>query len=93
MTDIPLPNSVRYVKNGRGGQWWHAAKNDNQIHLGWKSIPHELLRIPDFSKIEDLLRIEIGDRPAATQDFNALQELLNRPSKHIWITFQDRFMW
>ena len=29
-----LPMSVRYVKNGEHGQWWHAAKANGQVHLG-----------------------------------------------------------
>ncbi|MCJ7639819.1 MAG: restriction endonuclease [Euryarchaeota archaeon] len=93
MTEIVLPKSVRYVKNGRGGQWWQAARANNQIHLGWKSVPHELLRTPDFPKIKQLLKAEFGSRQGATQDFNALCDLLDAPSKHIWMTFQDGCMW
>lgn len=88
-----LPTSVRYVKNGKGGRWWRAAKANNQVHLGWKSIPHELLLKPDFSKIEQHLRAYFGARKGATQDLNQLRDLLESPSKHVWITFQDGFMW
>src|SRR4029078_7545425 len=27
-----LPQSVRYIKNGGGGQWWDIAKARNQLH-------------------------------------------------------------
>ena len=90
---ITLPNSVRYVKNGRRGQWWQAAKANAQIHLGWKSIPHELLLSPDFPKLEMVVRTEFGSRQGAIQDFNALCYLLDSPSKHLWMTFQDGHMW
>jgi hypothetical protein len=88
-----LPTSVRYVKNGPAGRWWQEAKANGQIHLGWKNTPKELLLKPDFSEIERLLRAEFADRPGATQDFKALKTLLDAPSKHIWITFEDGCLW
>ena len=36
---VSLPDSVRYVKNGPGGQWWKTAKANGQMHLGWRNIP------------------------------------------------------
>jgi hypothetical protein len=81
-----LPESVRYVKNGRRGQWWRSARENGQVHLGWKTVPKELLLAPDFSKIRQVLK-------SPAQDFNALQTLLDAPSKHVWITFEDRCMW
>lgn len=88
-----LPKSVRYVKNGPGGKWWPEAKARGQIHLGWKGTPKDLLLKPDFPKIEKHLRAEWADRQGATQDFNALKTLLDTPSKHIWITFEEGCMW
>jgi hypothetical protein len=93
MTAVVLPNSVRYVKNGAGGQWWKAAKANGQIHLGWRIIPADLLHAADMSKIEKLIRANFGDKPGATQDLNALRTLLVSPSQHVWITFQDGCMW
>ena len=46
-----LPKTVRYVKNGAGGQWWTTAKADGQIHLGWSGIPHDLLQAADLPAI------------------------------------------
>jgi hypothetical protein len=91
--EIMLPKSVRYVKNGRGGQWWQSALANAQIHLGWKSVPQELLLSPDFPKIKQVIKAEFGPRPGATQDFNALRDLLDTPSKHVWTTFEDGCMW
>jgi len=91
--EIVLPNSVRYVKNGQRGQWWQAARSSDQIHAGWTRIPHELLLKPDFPKIKQILKAAFGTRQGATQDFNALCDLLDAPSKHIWVTFEDGCMW
>ena len=93
MAEIAIPKSVRYIKNGRRGQWWQAARANNQIHAGWKSVPHKLLVTPDFSKIRQLLKTEFGARQGSTQDFNALRDLLETPSQHIWVTFEDGCMW
>jgi len=84
-----LPTSVRYVKNGRGGRWWPVAQARGQVHLGWKTVPSKLLLKPDFHKIKKLY----GSGPGVTQDLNALRDLLERPSKRLWITFQDGYMW
>ena len=88
-----LPTSVRYVKNGRGGQWWQAAKTNGQVHLGWKTIPKGLLLRPDFPEIERTIKAHYGSRHGATQDFCALRDLLDAPSKHVWVTFEDGCMW
>jgi|SRR5579862_855614 len=88
-----LPNSVRYVKNGRGGRWWKCAQANGQIHAGWKSIPDELILKKDFSGIEQRLKGQYGERRGAKQDFNQIRYLLEAPSKHVWVTFEDDFMW
>jgi len=88
-----LPNSVRYVKNGPGGRWWRVAKEKGQIHAGWRGVPDDLLRSRDLAAIKPLLQAEFGDKRGATQDFNALRTLLDGPSKHVWVTFQEDCMW
>jgi hypothetical protein len=93
MSKDGLPNSVRYVKNGRGSLWWNAAHTNGQIHGGWDDVPDELLLKKDLPVIETLLRKAYGDKRGATQDFNQLHDLLNSPSQHVWVTFEDGFMW
>jgi hypothetical protein len=88
-----VPTSVRYVKNGRSGQWWRAAKANGQVHLGWNTVPNELLVSPDFPEIERILRKVNGPRQGVKQDFNALRDLLDCPSQHVWMTFEDGCMW
>ena len=88
-----LPITLRYVKNGAGGGWWRAAKTDLQVHLGWKGIPRELLMKPDFDEIKRTMKALYGSKRGAMQDFNQLQDLLNAPSQHVWMTFEDRYMW
>jgi hypothetical protein len=60
--DNSLPTSVRYVKNGRGGQWWQAAKANGQVHLGWNNIHSEFLLSGDFPSIEKMMRKQYGSR-------------------------------
>jgi len=88
-----LPASVRFVKNGEGGRWWGAALANQQVHLGWSGISKELLLNPDFSKIEAIQRARYGTRNGATQDLNQLHDLLETPSRHVWVTFQGGYMW
>lgn len=88
-----LPSSVRYVKNGPGGRWWPAAKALGQIHASWKDVPGEALRAGDLVAIEQAVRDWFRGRPGATQDFNAVRTLIDRPSQHVWVTFEDGFLW
>jgi hypothetical protein len=88
-----LPTSVRYVKNGRGGRWWPAAKSQSQVHLGWNDVPDALLLDPDWIAIEALIRSWYDGKPGAMQDLKALRTVLDHPSQHIWITFEDGYMW
>ncbi len=88
-----LPDTVRYVKNGAGGRWWGTAKARGEIHAGWMSVPRELLRAADLDAIKPVLKKWWDGRRGATQDFNALSALLDRPSQHLWVTFEDRRLW
>ena len=93
MLNDGLPSSVRYVKNGVSGRWWKAAQMNGQIHAGWDNIPDELLLKKDFPAIETLLRGQYGEKRGATQDINQVLLLLDAPSQHVWVTFEDGFMW
>jgi hypothetical protein len=93
MSGNELPNSVRYVKNGRGGRWWASAQKNSQIHAGWKAVPDDLLRGKNLPAIESLLREQYGDRPGAQNEVNQLKWLLESPSGHVWVTFEDGFLW
>jgi hypothetical protein len=98
MTDetLPhLPQSVRYVKIGAGGRWWGAAKARGQLHCGWWFVPRDLLRTPDLARIKDCIQHHDAYKHAgtATADFNALRVVLERPSQHVWVTFEDGCLW
>lgn len=88
-----LPSTVRYVKNGAGGAWWTDAKAQSRLHAGWSHVPDDLIRQRDIVAITSLIRSHYGSKPGATQDLNALLALLEEPSQHIWVTFQDGFLW
>lgn len=88
-----LPASVRYVKNGPGGAWWKDAKAASRLHAGWSQIPDALLQDRDSAAIAALIRRQYGTKAGATQDLKALLTLLEKPSQHLWITFEDGFLW
>lgn len=88
-----LPASVRYAKNGAGGAWWKNAKAEGRLHAGWSQVPDALLQQKDSAAIAALIRSQYGTKAGATQDLKALLTLLERPSQHLWITFEDGFLW
>lgn len=88
-----LPTSVRYVKNGAGGRWWPDAQSRSRLHAGWSQVPDDALRDADVPAISAVLREQYGSKLGASQDLNALRSLLEAPSRHLWITFEDGFMW
>lgn len=63
------------------------------MHAGWSQIPDDALEEINIAAISATLREQYGSKPGATQDLNALRTLLERPSQHLWITFEDGFMW
>lgn len=92
-----LSNSVRYVKNGPSGRWWKTALAEGQVHCGWNEVPAEILRAGDHEAaapyIQEAMLGNGGDKGAVSRDLAALKTLLDRPSQHIWITFEDRRLW
>jgi hypothetical protein len=46
-----------------------------------------------MAAIEPVARAWWEGRRGATQDINALRTLVDRPSQHLWITFEDGCMW
>lgn len=88
-----LPTSVRYVKLGAGGRWWKAALARKEIHFGWKDVPDALIEAADLAGIEASIRAEYGRKRGATQDFNAIRDVLVQPSQHLWVAYQDGCLW
>jgi hypothetical protein len=88
-----LPQTVRYIKNGQGGAWWPSAKENLQLHLGWKDTPDHLIKSGNLKSIEPLLRAAFSNQGAATRDLNQLSYALVSPSQHIWVTVEQGFLW
>ena len=93
MNETISKQTVRYVKNGAGGKWWRSAKDLGQVHLGWNIIPHPLLLDTNINAIENILLDHFSTQGAAKRDLKQLKDLLDTPSQHIWITFEDGYMW
>src|SRR5688572_10939716 len=93
MVELFGRSTVRYVKNGRGGQWWEAAKERRHAHFGWKHVAGELLLRADFNAIEQVIRHRSKDEGAVTRDLSQIREVLEGADRHVWITFEAGFMW
>ena len=52
-----------------------------------------MLKVANMDAIEPVLKEWWSGRPGATQDINALRTLLDHPSQHLWITFEERRLW
>lgn len=87
-TKYELPSSVRYVKNGDKGRWWRAARTKGQIHLGWSETRQDLLLTKNFEGIKRFYRKK--NTPIHS---GAIIQSLDHPDKHVWITFEDGFLW
>lgn len=99
MVEVLTSTSVLYIKNGKRGKWWKSARDNGQVHVGWSNIPADLLLHANYEAIKQIV---IGDkdntqagkpRGTGVADFNALCRLLNKPSWHIWITFEEGCLW
>jgi hypothetical protein len=89
--DDDLPSSLLYVKNGEGGAWWNAAKKYGQIHAGWPDLPAEVLSLTDRESIAAGYRTYYPK--GSTHGLNGLLRLRERPSQHMWVTFEEGFLW
>lgn len=93
---MELPNSVRYVKLGKKGWWWPVAKTNGEIHGGWSEVDSDLLARNDYRGIRDHLEKEAAKKNKlrrVKRDFEELRMLLDKPSQHVWVTFQDGYLW
>ena len=88
-----LPESVRYVKNGSRGKWWEAAKARGQLHCGWWFVSRDLLCQVDLPRIRACMQAHYKKPGVATSDFNAIKLVLENPSRHIWVTFENGYLW
>ncbi len=95
--EIGLPGEVRYVKNGPGGRWWRAARSKGELHAGWNEVPSAVLLGGSAEDarpyVEALFKPDSAGRGAANRDLKALAALIERPSRFVWITFEERRMW
>ena len=93
---MELPDSVRYIKLGPGGQWWPVAKANGEIHAGWSNVPHDLIARYDYRGIQDHIEKEAAKEKKlrrVKRDYEELRILLDKPSQHVWVTFEKGFLW
>ncbi len=87
------PQSVRYIKLGEGGRWADASLDQNEIHFGFPSIPHDLAVTKDRVAIA-AWQVGIG-RPqnVASQDAREIVDFYSLDQDCLWITFARQHLW
>jgi hypothetical protein len=67
------------------------------VHGGWSQIPAAITEdSADFAALIDRYSTEPNNRKlggSSTSDLNQLINLLDRPSRNIWITFEEGALW
>ena len=86
---------IRYIKLGRGGCWADASLRRNEIHFGYKTVPHKLCAAGDWEQVILLVQEARDGRKLGTAR-NVTREIrdfytLGRDC--LWITFAEGYLW
>lgn len=97
MKKIEFENAF-YIKLGRKGEWEKYSIDKEKIRkgkirLGWVNQSLEDMNQRNWEKLKDEIREEMGNKGAATKDFNALRNICESTKRDIWITFYLSRMW
>lgn len=84
-----LPGSVRFIRLGQGGCWAKRSRDQQQLHAGWDDCDQAALAANDPNYVETGGRFK---GKSLRQD-SELQHLLDRPSRHLWITTDNGLLW
>lgn len=86
---IEIPESVRFVRLGQGGRWVQRSHELQQLHAGWADCERAALLANDPDCLQKTGRFK---GKSLRQD-SELQHLLDRPSRHVWITTYNGHLW
>ena len=64
-----------------------------RFYLGWWFVPRALLQQADLPGIKACIKDRYTKPGVATAVFNAIKLVLENPSQHIWVTFEDSSLW
>jgi hypothetical protein len=72
-----LPNHVRYIKLGTGGQWANYCFENDELHFGDNSEPHDLCLTGDWEGARRYMIETLGRAPGPAKN---LRRLRKRPA-------------
>ncbi len=87
--------SAFYIKLGRGGVWEEDSIKTGRLRLGWAGQCVDDINNRRWEVIERQLRVEHeGKRSSvATNDLNALRNIVDSSLDDVWITFHQAKLW
>lgn len=88
-------DTIRYIKLGKGNQWWPLAKESNTLRLGWRQFDFELCRNGNFdAAARDWMRLNPNLSPGTiTSAKNQVREFFELPESTLWFTLADGYIW
>ncbi len=87
------PEKVRYIKLGRGGNWAQPAFERNELHFGYRTIPHDLCLQSDWEAAVRYLTEEGRSLSKARDAVREIRDFYTLESDCLWITFADGHLW
>ncbi len=89
-----LPQTLRYVRCGRGESWLEANLSRNEIHFGWNEIPHDVLERKNRQELETEIAKKVSDKEYKSESArktvisNSLREVMDalNPERFTWVT-------
>ena len=83
---------ARYIKLGRGGEWWSLCKADSTLRLGYYEAPHEAALAGDREAIRAIW-LKDSKAGAASDHARQVLDFYDTDPGTIWITLADDYLW
>ncbi len=87
-------SAVRYIKLGPKNGWAPISFERNEIHFGYKTVPHELCQGGAWDQVAALLKAEGRTGGKANDATREIRDFYSLEADCLWITFcNDRLWW
>jgi hypothetical protein len=89
-----IPNNVRYIKLGTGGKWARRCFENNELHFGDGSEPHDLCLAGDWDGARRYMIEVLGRAPGpATDSVREMRDFYELKDSTLWVTFYGGSLW
>lgn len=86
-----VPEKVRYIKLGEGGNWEKWCLENDAIRLGYESPYHDESMNGEWEIVRNYwLAARKSNEGAATRDLNQIRDFYELTEDDLWITFHQR---